>query len=566
MKAFKHLFALFALSTAATLAWTGCSSEGGDGSAAGDEDDITSTKCKIVNVREGRAMTSTELRKLNDPVARFILGGAKGACPTSLQDSVGKLGATDKKDCVAGGGGGPFGPLPPFIPKGGKDAPQFAIGEKTAEGNVTRLVSERSQALGKPDSYRAVLSRQCNGRQNNELLISVFGLGADDDALPGDFEAIGKDKVSGVFNYYAREEGQWKFFGSSLDLIGDGYDCKDNGACTPKAAAKTRCAGCHVGGGLIMKELNSPWVHWEGDTDTPGADDFVKKHKALLGNKGNGIDMENLVASGNRDYNPKRLELLKTKGVAEVLRPLFCTVDINLQSMTTGTLSRVSDDLFLDRRWSVFESFEVKNDDYQALIGQFKQRIVDGRGTQLKNKDGKPVTDTVFPFTYPERGAIDEGYEQLLIDQKIVDEDFVKDVLHVDFTRPIFSGARCKLLDGAPELAADKMTPDAIRDGFVAKLKGSGDATAKAFVASLQKKDDAAAHEAEIKKFTEACKKRPSKDFLADVMTYASGLRRMARANTANSGQGIIEFSETMVVDDIPASNKAFDPATCTLK
>jgi hypothetical protein len=81
--------------------------------------------------------------------------------------------------------------------------------------------------------------------------------------LPNDFETIGKDKVTGAFNYYAREDSTWKFFGNSLDLIGDGYDCNANGACTPKAAAKTRCAGCHVGGGLIMKELNSPWVHWE---------------------------------------------------------------------------------------------------------------------------------------------------------------------------------------------------------------------------------------------------------------------------------------------------------------
>jgi hypothetical protein len=49
-------------------------------------------------------------------------------------------------------------------------------------------------------------------------------------------------------------------------------------------------------------------------------------------------------------------------------------------------------------------------------------------------------------------------------------------------------------------------------------------------------------------------------------MIYASHVRRAARDNVASSGQGIIEFSETMTIDNIPDTKKRFDPATCELK
>lgn len=554
----KGLVACLALASAAG-GWVGC----GNSDAApttGDEDDITSSKCKIFNVRENRPMTPAELKLLNDPVANFVLAGAKGVCPTSFEDTVGKLGQTDTKDCQSGGG--PKGPFGPRLPPPGA---QFTLKADSANGNSARFVSERSQVLGKPDSYRAVVTRQCNGRTDHELFMSLFGIGAGAASLPADFEAIGKDKTSGVFNFYAREEGQWKFFGSSLDLIGDGYDCNANGACTPKAAAKTRCAGCHVGGGLIMKELNSPWVHWEGDTQTPGVDDLMTKHGAVLGVKGNGIDMESKVSGGNQEYVSKRVAFLKTKGVDELLRPLFCTVDINLKSANGVNFFGLAATM-LGQTFGASSGPNLAETDYTALIKQFNQRVVDGRGTQLKGKDGKPVVDTFFKFTFPVRSDLDFRYSLELVNQKLIDEDFSRDVEHVDFTRPVFSKARCDLLAAAPKLAADKITPAAIRDGFKANLAKLNTPAAKQLLDNLNKANDQAAHQKDVDDFLKACTARPAKEMLADIMTYASHLRRAARANVANSGQGIIEFSESMVTDDIPDTSKAFDPTTCTLK
>jgi hypothetical protein len=534
-------FALIGAAVAAVAVWAGCNgpSEDTDDSQGA----LAGTECEVLNVKENRPLTTDELRRLDDPVAKLVIAG-KGACPATFSEIQAKLRVTDAKDCTA--------------------------------SVSTRFVTERSQILGVPDSYRAVVARECGRRSDHELLISLFGL-SPTRALPDNAELIAEDTTKGIFDYYAREDGKWKFFGTSLDLIADGYDCKPNGACTPKAAAKTRCASCHVGGGLIMKELNTPWLHWESEIRgestvvTPGTEALIKKHGELLGSHGNGIDMERKVIAGNVEYLPKRVAFLKTKSVEEVLRPLFCTLDINLQS-AQGIDFFALGSLILDPNFGGSADVpDLKEADYTALVKQFNQRVVDKDGKQLKGKDGKPIVDTLFKFTFPERSDIDFRYGLELIKAKVIDEDFARDVVHVDFTRPIFSGARCGLLKFAPKLSAAEMTPAKIRAGFIASLKGATELAAKQLLANLQAKDDQLAHQADVDAFLKKCKEaRPPKALMADLMTYASHLRRAARANTSagggQAGQSIIEFSETMVVDDIPDTDKALDPATCTLK
>ena len=394
----------------------------------------------------------------------------------------------------------------------------------------------------------------------------MFGIGTADQALPQDVEMIGEDKTKGVFDFYAREEGQWKFFGSSIDLINDGYNCDaKTGACEPKAAAKTRCASCHVGGGLIMKELNSPWVNWEGDTQTPGLDQMFAKHGDILGGRGDGIDLENKVTAANQgDWVPKRIEFLKTKGAAELLRPLFCTMDINLQSGQT----QASSDFFLDPTWGNFDSINLDQKLYAAAITANKQQIVDGRGKQLKSSKGN-VVDTFFAFTYPERSQLDKDYVQGLVDNKIIDDDFAKDVLAIDFTRPIYSATRCNLLEFAPTLAAAKLTPAGIRDGFKASLAGKPGAAVE-LLKSLGDTKDAKAHTDAANKFTKACAARPAKDMITDITIRASQLRNIVKSvkstGGGQAGQGIIEFPETLATDSVAKGDTAFDPVTCTLK
>ena len=505
----------------------------------GDDQELIAGTCKVTNELTKKAMTATQIKALKDPVGQLVIQGT-GGCPTTLDEITAKLRKTDAVNC--------------------KDDPKLP-----PAGTATRFVSETSQVLKKADSYRTVISRTCNNRSNHELMMSVFGLSATATKVPQDLEMIGFDKTAGVFNYYAREEGAWRFFGSSKDLIAEGYNCNNVGSCVPKAASKTRCAGCHLGGGLIIKEFDSPWVHWEHFTDTPGVTELMDRFKMTFGTqKDDGAGLESTVRNGNRLWNEKRIDFLKTKGTAELLRPLFCTIDLNLQSMSgsVGSVpSSVRGDFLLEPRLSSFDSVPIDSAEYTAQIAANGQKIK-GSGGQLKDKDGKLVTDTIFAWTYPERGQADRDYVDQLVQKKIIDDDFAADVLRIDFTRPIFSGKRCALLSNAPVLTAAQMTPQGIRDGFKKTLAGkTGDAAE--LLASINDVADLQKHKDAVSKFMTACKARPKKDFLADALAWSGQLR-----NTIRKSVKLIEFEEAMQNDKFDGGSDArsWDPATCTLK
>lgn len=532
------------LSLAATAISAGCSSGEADEQTAEVDEEIKAV-CSVFSVKDGRNLTPAEIDKLQDPVMKRVLAG-EGGCPKSFQEIQKKLRTTDAAGCA---------------PDRPNDAPS---------GVFSRVVSERSQDLGKPDSYRAVVTRDCSGRGTFGLFMSVFGIEGTDNPLPKTTELIGFDGKRSVFNYYEVEGGKWKFFGSSIDLIEDGYDCNKHGACVPKASAKTRCASCHTGGGLVMKELNFPWVHWEGDTVTPGANALFKVHEKLLGGRGDGIELEGRVGQGNAKWNSARLKFLKTKGAKELLRPLFCSVDVNLQTALVTEVQQLTDipaDFFLDSFFtgSGFEGgvpgVPIKAADYVSLMKENNQRI---QGL-TKGKPAIPVRDSRFPFIFPERGFADTHFVEALIDAKIIDRDFAADVLAVDFTRPVFSPTRCALLAHMPDLEGPDLNPQKIRGALNAALDGKGEA-AERLRESLQRPKNVAAHEKAANDFLAACRARPKKALLADAMLYASHLRRVMRSIKGKNGQGIIEFPETLPIDDLPDTDKKFDPQTCELK
>jgi len=524
--------ALALAGSAALGACTTSARDGDDGAAVGR---IEGSSCLIEHVKERRVLTSEEFARLDDAVATKILAG--DACPKTFEEIQKKLSSVE--------------------------------GDEECKSN-TFTISERSMARGLPDSYREVVSHGCGGVLASDVMMSLFGVRPGAAPLPGDVELIAKDRTTGAYNYYAREQGRWRFFGNSFDLIADGYDCDANGACTPKAANKTRCAGCHVSGGLNMKELNFPWVHWEGVATTPGRAELFSAHQDLLGESSHASNLENIITSGNGAYDQKRIEFLKSKGVAEVLRPLFCTMEVSLSSGVSSEgspLTRIPAELVLDFQWQrVFAgstAFDVNDADYRALIPVFNQRLLDRRARPVLDKDGVAVTDTHFGFTFPKRSTRDNAYIAKLMSSGIVDRDFVADVLHIDFTRASFSAARCDLLHHAPELPPEQMTPDAIREGFKTSLANGEGLAAKSLLANLSQPDDQAQHIDDIRAFLEACNGRDRKELLADLMTFASHQRRASRAIVSSSGQGIIEFAESMVFDDIPDTPQSLDPITC---
>jgi hypothetical protein len=517
---------------------------GASGSLKASTDDIAVEKpCTVFSTKDQRPLRPEELAALSDPVAKLIL---KGNCPSSLQEVTDTLRRVDTDGCADPGPG------------------------KPPAGVMTRLVSERAQEIGAPDVYRAVMTRDCGNRSDHELFLSVSGIRGDGD-LPKNVELIGHDKSKGVFDFYTLEKGNWTFFGNSFDMVADGYDCA-NGACVPKAATKTRCASCHVGGGLVMKELSAPWGNWEGQLDTPGARAVFEKFSTVFGKGEIGEELESRVRHGNADWIPSRIQALKSKGVAEVLRPLFCSTDVNIRAegQPNGSLNFfLFDDILIANNYSR-GTHDFKDVNYSKLISapNFNQRVVDASGAQLLSARGTKVVDTSLAFTFPVRSGQDLSYVEELVKQNIVDRDFVLDVEFMDFTRPLFSVARCGLLSAAPALAANKIDSQAVREGFKENLKGKGGLEG-AFLASLNDRADEKSHITATRAFLDVCMARPKNELFADMLAVVSHTRNVMRGLKSKpegqGGQGIIEFSETLPVDSLPDADRALDPVTCTL-
>jgi hypothetical protein len=348
-----------------------------------------------------------------------------------------------------------------------------------------------------------------------------------------------------------------------------------------------------------MKEIHSPWVSWESPfATTPGAD-VIQRFPSLLGTRKTGPDLESRVTKGNQEWAAVRAQFLSTmKGpdpkapvapapsasatVAEVLRPLFCTLEVNLQSASTSkTLSAIPASFFVDPIWGVKDEVKVDDAAYQAALTKNGQQILDqtGCGKSCEMTIGKKpldnISDTFFAFTYPIRSLEDSDYVNTLVQNNVITEDFAKDVLNVDFARPIFSPDRCSLLKFAPRGNASDFDAAQIHDGFVDALKKAGadqndpqtDASAK-LLANLTTSGDGERHAADASALVSACARRSSA-VLDDALAYAAHLRsstRVLRTKTVRDGTlGIIDFAETLAIDTQPDTTAGWD-AKCALK
>lgn len=359
------------------------------------------------------------LDSLADPFAKVVLK-RPGVCPRSYAETIAKLKLEDDDRCA--------------------DDPRA--------GMLGRIVSERAQLLQKPDVVRAVVGRQCGRRLPYEMLFAIPNIDADDPKLPQTgVQVMSLDRAAGVFNFYALEgEGEgaeWVFHGNSFDQL------------DPQTSATSACASCHSDGGLVMREIDAPWVHWESaGVRTIGAGIAVDRFSEL-GTRSTGEELAGVVRAGNAHWNRTRIgafvDPLRTDlhggSTRPLLEPLFCGTSFNLQSAgqpnevgTPVPVRGIPSSFFVDPLQGVTTDVSVSAEAYVAGLNEAGSRIEGLVGPR----------DTFFGFTFVERSASDTAYVQTLLELGIVDEEFVLDVLSVDFTEPVYSAARCGLLDLAP--------------------------------------------------------------------------------------------------------------------
>jgi len=445
----------------------------------------------------------------------------------------------------------------------------------SCQNRRTMLVSETAQALGEATSYRSVTALDCEqpepsivpegfGRGDVGVLFSLFGLQAGG-GMPVNVEIIAFDKSTGVFNYYETDGNKINFFGNSKDLLTKGTG----------SGGDRRCAACHTGGGLIMKELSAPWLHWEGDTDTPGADELISANEELLGDHSDGIDMEDIVRAGNRDWNRMRIEFLKEIGATqEILRPLFCTVEVNIESAESfdngtaegiATFASMSGTVFNGRLG--FGALDFDSEQYDGLIRANGQVL---RGLPAGN------IETVFGLTTVVPGEADMDYVRALVNAGIIDDEFVEDVLSVDFTRAVFSDDRCDLLANVPGVPSSDLSPQTLRAAILDRLGETTPGTPEAELKNnlANPNDDIRAR---IRAFSDACQGRGdtesitfSKDGSSQTLDVPSVLVDYMKIVSLNrntaTGLPVFEFPQTMPSDDQNiAAGTRFHPTDCTI-
>ena len=281
------------------------------------------------------------------------------------------------------------------------------------------------------------------------------GLDLDQVARPGALmiEMIAWDFNKEVFNFYELigqgTASQWNYRGDSSDIWADTKELNlSPGESTNPFGNRLRCSGCHIGGGPIMKELETPNDSWwtENRPLRFGERKPSAQMRAVLSNTADARELSNSVKTGLlRLFSGKafREHVLRSPPIA--LKPLFCAQEINLSS-SLDNLDRVGghfgipSEFFADPRLSAPRPIGYSRDNYFAALASVNSNFPE---TSFQDSD--------HGWLAPVKAWSDRAAIEQLVKMGLITDEFVKDVLAIDMTRPLFSKARCALLKHVPE-------------------------------------------------------------------------------------------------------------------
>ncbi len=266
-------------------------------------------------------------------------------------------------------------------------------------------------------------------------------------------EMIAWDFQKEVFNFYELigqgNAGQWHYRGDSTDIWADTKDLNlPANETTNPFGNRLRCSGCHIAGGPIMKELDTPNDSWwtENRPLTLGERNPSTRMHAVLSNIEDARALSNSVKTGLlKLFSGKafRNQVLKSPRIA--LKPLFCAQEVNLSSSIDtidGQGGRVGlpGEFFVDPRLSAPTPVPYARDKYFAALTNLSSNFPE-----------TPFRDSDHSWLVPVKAWSDRASIEQLVKMGLITNEFIKDVLAIDMTRPLFSKTRCALLTHVPE-------------------------------------------------------------------------------------------------------------------
>lgn len=336
------------------------------------------------------------------------------------------------------------------------------------------------------------------------------------------------------------------------------------------------CAGCHPNGGILIREFDSPWVHWEHFIDSPEYEELIDLPTtddglAFLGRRKDGASLEGTVRNLNDKWNDTRITKVfkilgeesegnRTLTTGDLLRPLLCTDEFMIgNSGSTSGRDITSVKLGTAVLDPAFGRSSITVQNWEAEIAEAGWFLAGFWNTTLHDilravSGGLFRTDlprdTLVGGTFMQRADIDLDYQEKLIESGVVNQKLVNALLAVDFTQGIFSDERCSLVDvvnnidpgvymrnaGSPRTDGANLLNTAIRGELTSSATG--------FKGDLF---DALAPSAEVidlrsmgSDFADACESRPVEEFTTNYVRYMTNVRHRA---AGLSGSPIVDSS-----------------------
>jgi hypothetical protein len=312
-----------------------------------------------------------------------------------------------------------------------------------------------------PLNARLVVTWQKDAATAPDLLLSTTTELHQRDSL---LQLIAWSETQGAFHFFERGAAGWAWAGHSFHALEPG----------------SRGQGpfdSHVNGGLVMKELKTPWPHWHSQArgiprelvfDTPEA----SSHPLFARLEGAEV-LEQAVRTGVRRWTKRRVRSQLRDGslyeLAWYVRQVLWTTSVNIVSseVLTRRLDMV-DELALPRSFFFDEDGlieAVSRLDENVDVTPTHELVVAGgayleaaaalglrveAGLEKESPVAAVAGDTEFAFAVPERAFEDQAVLSELMRVEALSPRLALCLLMVDFSNPVFSPDRAALLSHFP--------------------------------------------------------------------------------------------------------------------
>jgi hypothetical protein len=461
---------------------------------------------------------------IGDPFIDLVI--ARGEFPTTLNELLAVLDRSNGQ------------------PEGLPDQLSFLVGEG-AQIPWSAATSHIDRA------FRFAVAR---GRGSKFPLFISTAAPFDDDRIF--LQLIAWDATAGAFQFYERRSGSWIWAGSSWQALEE--DTRGQGP-----------FDSHINGGMVMKELEQPWLHWHSMAQTIGeqtlAPDDPLRAEPLFTNRDGAERLEMIVRTNMSTWVQSRLgkavapdgsidrpdrlmrQVLTTTAptIASSIDPYDGDPQATIQVPLTFFLDRVG--LFDIAELELNPGFTVERSRYRVMAQHLGLAVRDTRAQPPVRIDG----DTFFAWPVPEPGLEDSALLKALVRKGIISRRFAAALLMIDFPNPVGSDDRAKLMAYVPS-SADASGSNNIETQLLATL---GQASAwpqgspeRQLVENMQLADGAwpAEYQRRLSDYVAAATARLATDQgLHDFMLLADSRRREFRRRP------IAEFNMTLPWIDI---------------